>query len=625
MNYLSVEGISKRFGERTLFENLNFGIEKGKKVALIAPNGTGKTSLMRILALHEPPDSGLVVYRNGIRVALLEQEPEFNLESSVLETVFEGESPILNAIRDYELSLESQDPEAMQEAFERIDQLQAWDYETKARQILERLKISNFHQKVASLSGGQKRRLALAKLLLADAELLLLDEPTNHLDIDMIEWLEKYLSSSNITLLMITHDRYFLDRVCNEILELDQNTLFTYKGNYAYFLEKRNERYQSMASSISKAQNLYTKELDWMRRQPKARTTKSQARIDSFHQLSEKAHTRIAERQLLLAASMARLGNKVIEAHNLGMSYDNQNWLFRKFNYKFIPGERVGIIGVNGAGKSTFIKCLTKEIVAAEGRVEHGETVVFGYYGQEGLQFKHGQRVIELVQEIAENFELPGGKSIGAAQMLERFLFPRHAHYTQVEKLSGGEKRRLYLLTVLLKSPNVLILDEPTNDLDILTLNVLEEYLQSFAGCLIVISHDRFFLDKLVDHLFILEGNTNIKDFPGNYSLYRDYLLVQDNKEPETKAEVKKGDVQIKSNNSEPKEKTKLSYNEKREFEQLENEIAELESEKELLQEKLNSGNLNHEDLLNAGKRIALVIDLIDKKELRWLELSERA
>lgn len=625
MNYLSVEGISKRFGERALFENLNFGIDKGKKVALIAPNGTGKTSLMRILALHEPPDSGLVVYRNGIRVALLEQEPEFNPESSVLETIFEGESPILNAIRDYELSLESQDPEAMQEAFERIDQLQAWDYETKARQILERLKINNFHQKVISLSGGQKRRLALAKLLLADAELLLLDEPTNHLDIDMIEWLEKYLSASNITLLMITHDRYFLDRVCNEILELDQNTLFTYKGNYAYFLEKRNERYQSMAASISKAQNLYTKELDWMRRQPKARTTKSQARIDSFHQLSEKAHTRIAERQLLLAASMARLGNKVIEAHNLGMTYDNQNWLFRKFYYKFIPGERVGIIGVNGAGKSTFIKCLTKEIAAAEGRVEHGETVVFGYYGQEGLQFKQGQRVIELVQEIAENFELPGGKSIGAAQMLERFLFPRHAHYTQIEKLSGGEKRRLYLLTVLLKSPNVLILDEPTNDLDILTLNVLEEYLQSFAGCLIVISHDRFFLDKLVDHLFVLEGNTNIKDFPGNYSLYRDYLLVQDNKEPETKPDPKKEELQPKQNNPVAKEKSKLSFNEKREFEQLEKEITQLESEKSKLEEELNSGNLHHEELLKTGERIAKVIDLIDEKELRWLELSERA
>jgi ABC transport system ATP-binding/permease protein len=622
MNYLSVENISKKYAEKLLFENLSFGIDKGKKIALVAPNGTGKTSLLKILAGIEKPDTGQVVVRNGIRIALLEQEPFFDPELTVLETVFDGDNPMLNAIRYYESSMQTGNQKEIEKACEMLDNLNAWDYEAKARMILDKLKIVQLNHKTGLLSGGQKRRLALAKMMIAEADLLLLDEPTNHLDIDMIEWLEEYFSGTQLTLLMITHDRYFLDRVCNEILELDEGKLFHYKGNYSYFLEKRELRYESFASEIAKAQNLYKKELDWMRRQPKARTTKSQSRIYSFYDLSEKAHQKISERQLQLGSAMSRLGNKVINADKIGLKFENTGWLFRQFSYRFLPGERVGILGPNGSGKSTLVKVLTGMLAPDEGDVETGETVVFGYYGQEGLKWKEGHRVIDHLKEIAEVFELPGGKTISAAQMLEKFLFPRNVQYGLVENLSGGEKRRLYLLTVLLKNPNVLILDEPTNDLDILTLNVLEDYLESFAGCLIIISHDRFFLDKLADHLFVFEPGGNIKDFPGNYSQYSNYLQNTE-KEKQVNARIVKTNSPV--NTVAQHERKKLSYKEKREFEELTSEIELLEKEKEKLTNKLNSGSTTHEELMETGEKLTTIVNMLEEKELRWLELAELA
>ncbi|MCO6495750.1 MAG: ABC-F family ATP-binding cassette domain-containing protein [Bacteroidetes bacterium] len=617
MNFLSAENLTRRFGERTLFENINFGIEKGDKVALVAPNGTGKTSLMRILVGIEQPDKGQVVIRNGITVALLEQEPNFDPMSTVLESIFEGNSPIAKAVSNYTESMESGDSDSIQRAYEQLDNLNAWDYEAKAEQILAKLNITQLKQLTGNLSGGQKRRLDLAKVLLSEPDLLLLDEPTNHLDIEMVEWLEQYLNASNITLFMITHDRYFLDRVCNTIIEIDEQQLYSYNGNYQYFLEKREERYANMVSNITKAKNLYHRELEWIRRQPKARTTKSQSRIDAFDDLSKQAHRKIADRQLHLKSDMIRLGNKVINANSIGVTFDEEHWLFRKFTHKFLSGERVGIVGANGSGKSTLIKTLIGQIKPTEGTIDTGDTVIFGYFGQDGLKYKEGQRMIELVKEIADNFELPEGMSVNSSQLLERFLFPRNSHYTPIEKLSGGEKRRLYLLTVLLRKPNVLILDEPTNDLDLLTLNVLEEYLENFGGCLIIISHDRFFLDKLCDHLFVFEDNHTIKDFPGNYSQYKEFLEI---KEPETivSKPVKEAQKPI------PKtEKKKLSYKEKLEFENLPLEIAQLETQKNELTQKLNDKSLSQTALVEISETISKIITQIEDKELRWLELSE--
>lgn len=623
MNYLSAENISKKYGDKQLFENLNFGIERGAKVALVAPNGTGKTSLMKILAGLEPPDSGKAVVRNGIRVALLEQDPQLAPNSTIMESVFEGEGPIAKAITDYKLSIESNNPDSMHKAYEQMDNLNAWDYEAKAEQILDRLRITQYDQVVGNLSGGQKRRIALAKLLVSEPDVLLLDEPTNHLDIDMIEWLEKYLSASQITLLMITHDRYFLDRVCNEIVEIDMGKMFSYKGNYSYFLEKRDERYQNLASGIAKAQNLYSKELDWIRRQPKARTTKSQSRVDAFDDLSKKAHQKIADRQLQLQAEMTRLGNKVIHAEKIGVYFEENNWLFRNFSYKFLPGERVGILGRNGSGKSTLIKALTGIIKPSEGRIETGDTVVFGYFGQDGLVYKPSHRIIDLVNEIADNFEMPEGRQVNAAQLLERFMFPRNVHYTPIDKLSGGEKRRLYLLTVLLKKPNVLVLDEPTNDLDILTLNVLEDYLESFAGCLIIISHDRFFLDKLADHLFVFEEGKQIRDFPGNYSQYKEIVLNEDSPTlPETPKETKAA-AQTTSPIPQDSEKKKMSFKEKLEYEKIPEEIEALEKQKEEITAKLNDSSCSHDDLRKLGDKLNYIMAKLEEKETRWLELAE--
>lgn len=622
MNLISVEQVSKKYGDKQLFTQLSFGISKGQKIAVVAPNGSGKSSLLKLIVGKETPDEGIISVRNGIRLGLLDQDPYFDPQSTVLDTLFDSDSPVSLAYKAYYKAMESDDVVAIQKACDQMDALAAWDYEAKASQVLSQLSIHFVSQKIQSLSGGQKRRLALAMLLLSEPDVLLLDEPTNHLDIKMIEWLEKYLSQNSITLFMITHDRYFLDRVCTQIIELDRQTLFRYEGNYAYFLEKREERYRNFEASLEKTKNLYSRELEWVRKQPKARTTKSQSRVDAFEELKVKAHQRITNRQLALKSKMTRLGGKVINIEKAGMSFDNGNkWLFRNFSYRFLPGERVGILGDNGTGKSTLLKAILNKIKLTEGRIDKGETVQIGYFGQEGIQFKEGQRVLEWVKEIAEHFEIADGLAGNASQLLERFLFPRHMHYTPIEKLSGGEKRRLYLLSILVGSPNVLILDEPTNDLDLMTLAVLEDYLESFAGSLIIVSHDRFFLDKLVDHLFVFDSSEEmgIKDFPGNYSQYFDFLQTTSETKNENK-EKKEPEKQLKPSSN--GNKTKLSFKEQYEFKQLEEELSRLEQEKNDLTVILNSGNLSHQELQQNARKLEEVLVAIEQKENRWLELS---
>lgn len=626
MNYLSVENLTKRYGERLMFENLSFGLDKGQKTALIARNGSGKTTLLNILARIDTADAGEVVYRNDIKVSFLPQEPHFDGSSRVGDVLFHSDKPAVRAIRLYESAMGSENAEAMQEAIEEMDRTQAWDFETQVKQILTQLKIHHFDQTVNTLSGGQKRRLALAGVLIEEPDFLILDEPTNHLDLEMIEWLEEFLKTSNLTLLMVTHDRYFLENVCNEIIELENQQIYKYKGSYSYYLEKKEEREENLQSEIGKAQNLMRKELEWMRRQPKARGTKSKARQDAFYDLKATAHQKIRKDEMELNVNMTRLGSKILELHSIQKSYDELA-IINDFSYKFKRGEKVGIIGPNGVGKSTFLNLIMGLEQPNAGTIKTGETVVFGYYSQSGLDFKPGKRVIEVIKEIAEYIPLEKGKTYSAAQMLERFLFPRSQHYVVVDKLSGGEKRRLFLLTVLMKNPNFLILDEPTNDLDVLTLTVLEDFLQSFSGCVLVVTHDRFFMDRLVDHVFIFEGKGEIRDFPGNYTQYRikKQLEIAEQKAQQQELEKKTETVRTEKKETPQQEKKKLSYKEKREFEQLSSEIEILEKEKAKLTEQLNSGALDHEKLQEAGARIQEVIDELDEKELRWLELSEFA
>ena len=620
MNVLSVEDVSKRYGEKVLFEGVSFGINLGSRVAFVARNGTGKSSLLQILAGKDSPDSGMVTWRNGIRVGYLAQDPDFDGESTILDTLFQTDTPLVRAIRQYELSIVREDTDMMQKAIEQIDHLNGWDYEARAKQILSVLKIDRFEQQVKTLSGGQLKRLALAHLLLDTPDFLILDEPTNHLDIAMVEWLEEQLATAKTTLLMVTHDRYFLNNVCSELIELERGEIYRYKGNYEYFLEKRAERHLAAQAEHDKAKNLFSKELEWMRRQPKARTTKSKARIQSFHDLKHTVHNQHKENSLSIETSMERLGSKVLELHRVGMSYGDR-CLIADLNYKFTKQDRLGIVGDNGSGKSTLLKIMTQQLEPSKGKVVLGETVVFGYYGQKGLTYKPGQRVIEVIKDVAEVIPMPKGGSRTAAQMLELFLFPRHTHYVHVEKLSGGEKRRLYLLTVLMKNPNFLILDEPTNDLDILTLNVLEEYLGAFKGCLVIVSHDRFFMDKLVNHLFVFRDEGEVKDFPGNYSQYRDWEKLNASKRDSSPKETEKREVQEKPK---PKsEKKKLSYNEQREFDSLTTRIEELEQQKEELTKLLNTGEGSHEELADWGKQFQSVQDELDESEMRWLELSE--
>ncbi len=625
MHYVSVEGLTKSYGIKPLFSNISFNIEEGDKIALIARNGSGKSTLLRILSGTETADEGKVWISKDVTVALFEQEPQFNESASIIDNIFYHNHPIIKAIRQYELASEEDDANGLSDAIIKMDELGAWDFDSKVKQIFGKLNIHHLNQQVSTLSGGQRKRVALAKTLIDIGfehkhVLLIMDEPTNHLDVEMVEWLEHYLNQEKLTLLLVTHDRYFLDAVCNEIIELDRETLYVYRGDYEQYLEKKTARIESELSSIDKAKNLYRKELEWIRKQPKARTTKSKSRIDAFSNVEAKAKTRIEDQQMELQVKMTRLGGKVVELKKLYKAYGEKQ-ILKGFDYTFKKGERVGVIGKNGAGKSTFINILQGLEEADSGKVNIGETVVFGNYSQTGLQVKEDMRVIEFVKDIAESFPLANGGSLSASQFLQLFLFPPEQQFTYISKLSGGEKRRLHLLSILFRNPNFLILDEPTNDLDLPTLGVLENFLSEFQGCLVIVSHDRYFMDRLVDHLFVFEGDGEIRDFPGNYSQYR--IWVKD-KEQETQAnkyvEQKKQETAPVVQN---KEKKKVSYKEKREFETLQEEIANLEKEKVQVQEKLNSGNSGFEELQQLAGRIGEITALLDEKEMRWLELSE--
>lgn len=617
MNYLSVENISKSYGERTLFENLSFGINKDQKIAFIAKNGSGKTTILNIIAGKDTPDTGQVVMRKDIKIEFLSQEPELQSDLTIEENIFASDNDILKVIENYEKALENpDDTEIYQKAFEAMDRHQAWDFETQYKQILSKLKLDNLKQTVNNLSGGQKKRLALAIVLLNKPDLLILDEPTNHLDLEMIEWLEDYFAKENITLFMVTHDRYFLERVCNEIIELDQGKIYGYRGNYSYYLQKKEERLLAEQASVEKAKNLYVKELDWMRRQPKARTTKSKSRIDDFYVIKEKAHARRKEHQVELEINMERLGNKVIELHNVSKSF-NDKVILDKYSYNFLPGERIGVIGKNGTGKSTFLNILTQKIQPDNGKVITGETIKIGYYTQAGINVKPEQKVIDVIREFGDYIPLAKGRMLSAAQLLERFLFDRKKQYDYVEKLSGGELKRLYLCTVLIQNPNFLILDEPTNDLDIVTLNVLESFLLDYPGCLIVVSHDRYFMDKIVDHLFVFRGNGVVEDFPGNYSDFRTY---EDSIEPEKDDTPKE-----KSNWKEKQVQNGLTYQEQKELQKIERELKDLELSKKKIEQEFVENLVQPEDIEKKSNELQDIIQKMESKEERWFELLEKS
>ena len=621
INFVSVENVAKAFGERILFDNISFGINEGQKIGFVAKNGTGKTSLLEIITKVHEPDSGQVIYRKGLKVASLPQEPVFQKGLTVEQAVFAGDNEILKAIDEYEKALQNpDDAELYQKAFDKMDQLQAWDFETQYKQILSKLKLTDLSRKVEMLSGGQKKRLALANVLLSKPELIFLDEPTNHLDLEMIEWLETYFATEKITLFMVTHDRYFLENVCNEIVELDQGNMYSYKGNYAYYLEKKEQRLAQEQTELTKAKHLYKKELDWMRRQPKARTTKSKSRIDDFFEIKEKAHQRRQDHQVTLEINMERMGSKIIELHKITKSYGDLK-IVDKMEYVFKRGERIGIIGKNGTGKSSFLNLLTGKELPDNGKVVVGDTIKIGYYTQSGIKIKPGQKVIEVIKEFGEYIPLKKGRQISAGQLLERFLFDRKKQYDFVEKLSGGERKRLFLCTVLIQNPNFLILDEPTNDLDIVTLNVLEEFLLDFPGCLLVVSHDRYFMDKIVDHLFVFRGNAVIEDFPGNYSDYRSY-----ENSPTPKTEKATNDKKPKQEKGEWKKKNTsvLSFNEQKEFSKIESQISKLVLKKKEIEAVFAKGELEGDALIEKSKDLKKIQDDIEEKEMRWMELAEK-
>lgn len=622
ISYLQVDELTKSFGDLVLFENISFGIAEGQRIGLIAKNGTGKTTLLNILTGKESHDSGSVVFRRDLKVAYLEQDPAFPPHLTVLEACFRSGNDIVALIAEYEQVMASGDHSRLDSILQQMDMLKAWDYEQRVKQILSQLKIRDFDQKISELSGGQLKRVALANVLITEPELIVLDEPTNHLDLDMTEWLEEYLQRARLSLLMVTHDRYFLDRVCNEIIEIDQQQLYQYKGNYSYYLEKRQERVDAQNSEIDRANNLLRKELDWMRRQPQARGTKAKSRIDAFYDLEKKAQQVRDAGNVRLEMKGAYIGKKIFEAKHLYKSFGDIK-ILEDFNYIFARYEKMGIVGNNGTGKSTFVKMLMGQVQPDKGEFEIGETVNFGYYSQDGLQFDEQMKVIDVVQDIAEVIDLGNGNRLTASQFLQHFLFAPEKQHNYVYKLSGGEKRRLYLCTVLIKNPNFLVLDEPTNDLDIMTLNILEEYLRSFKGCVIVVSHDRYFMDKVVDHLLAFRGNARIKDFPGNYSQYREWKEVQELLEKE-KAQSAKATESKPRKEAEPKEeKKKLSYKEKREFEELDELIPRLEEEKTQLETEMSSGTLSPDELLSKSTRISRLIEEIDEKTTRWIELSE--
>jgi ATP-binding cassette subfamily F protein uup len=621
MNYLSVENLTKSFADRLLFADLTFGIDQGQKVAIVAKNGSGKTTLLRCLMDLEQIDSGRVVYRNDIRVAFMEQTENMDESQTILESIFDHDLPELKALKKYNEALIDNDQDKLNECYEELTELNAWDYEVRVNQILSVLKLTDSRRLISSLSGGQKKRVALAKTLLSEADFMILDEPTNHLDLDMIEWLESYLSTSKSTLLMVTHDRYFLEVVCDTIFELSEETLYQYKGNFSYYLEKKAEREEQLQSTIDKARNTFRKELDWIRRQPKARSTKSKSRVDAFDDIKKTAHQRIDKDEIEIPIKMERLGTKILELHHMGKSF-GETKILNDFSYHFKRKERVGIVGQNGAGKTTFLNLIQGKESLDKGKVVVGETIVFGYYSQELIQVDPNKRVIEVIKDIAEFIPLEKGKQLSAAQLLERFLFSRDAHYQYVHKLSGGEKRRLKLLTVLMSNPNFLILDEPTNDLDIFVMSVLEDYLQLFEGCLIVVSHDRYFMDKMVDHLFVFEGDGEIKDIIGNYTDYRKNQKLEARElknNPPKEVVIKEQPAFVEK----PVEKRKLSFKEKQEYENLPNEIEQLESAKERLTLELSDGSSNNQQIMEIGNQLAKVVSELEQKSDRWLELAE--
>ncbi len=620
VSYLQVDELTKSFGDLVLFRNISFGIAEGQRIGLIAKNGAGKTTLLNIIAGKEDYDTGNVVFRRDLRIGYLNQDPQYPSDISVLEACFHSENDVVKLISKYEKAMNSGNHENLDELLAQMDQLKAWDYEQRAKQILSILKINNFNQKIGELSGGQLKRIALANVLITEPDLLILDEPTNHLDIEMTEWLEEYLNRSNISLLMVTHDRYFLDRVCSEIIEIDNRQIYLYKGNYSYYIEKRQERIDTQNTDLERANNLFRKELEWMRRQPQARATKAKARIDSFYDLEEKLHIEKSAGNIKLEVKSSYIGNKIFEAKHIYKNFGNLK-ITENFNYIFARYEKMGIVGNNGTGKSTFIKMLMGEIQPDKGEFDIGETINFGYYSQDGLNFDEKMKVIDVVQNIAEVIDLGGGNRLTASQFLQHFLFTPEKQYSFVHKLSGGEKRRLYLCTVLIKNPNFLVLDEPTNDLDIITLNILEDYLSNYKGCVIVVSHDRYFMDKVVDHLLVFNGNADIRDFPGNYTQYREWKAIKALEEKETTRQnqpIKKTVERTKK-----QEKKKLSFKEQREFETLDSEIPALEVLKQEIEQMLSSGTLSQDELLKKSNQIEKLINEIDIKTLRWLELSE--
>lgn len=614
MNYLSVDKLAKRYADKTLFENVSFGIDQGQKTALVGLNGTGKSTLFRILMSQETADDGDFSFNNKIRISMLPQEPRINDHYSILDYVLGGNDAVSILVRDYENALVTGDQTALDKLLPRMDQENAWDFESRAQQILGQLGIHDLLVPANTLSGGQQKRVALARVLIESPDFLLLDEPTNHLDLEVIEWLEKYLSTQKMTLLLVTHDRYFLEAVTNDILELDNSSIYRYKGSYSYFLEKKVERQEIEAREIDKAKNLMRKELDWIRRQPKARGTKAKYRVEAFDDLKKQASKRIETNEVSIGLAGQRLGRKILELEEISKGYGELR-LIENFSYTFKKNDRVGIVGKNGTGKSTLVNILSGSLTTDSGQRTVGETVVFGHYKQEGLEFATGSRVIEEVTDIAEYIELSDGSRVTASQLLQQFNFSREKQYDYTEKLSGGEKRRLQLLKVLMGNPNFLILDEPTNDLDLQTLNTLEEYLEKYRGCLVVVTHDRYFLDRLVDHLFVLDGHGAVKDFPGNFTDYRNVAIIPKKKEQPTK----------KSNAAKTAKRTrKLSYNEQREFDNLEGEIAKLEEEKLELSQQLSQPNQDYEKLVKLGTRLEEIKAAIEVKELRWLELSEK-
>jgi len=623
MNFLSVENITKSFGDRMIFEELAFGIDQGQKVAIVAKNGTGKTTLLRCLTGLETLDSGRIVFRNDIRVAFMEQSEEMHGDHTILEEVFRHDLPELNAVKLYNLAMASGDQDALHDAFEKLSELNAWDIEVRVQQILSVLKLDDTSQQINTLSGGQKKRVALAKVLIAEPDFLILDEPTNHLDLDMIEWLEEYLSKSKSTILMVTHDRYFLEVVCDTILEMEDRTIYKYKGNFSYFLEKKAEREDARQSTVEKAKNQFRKELDWMRRQPKARGTKQKARIEAFHETKKVAGQRFDEDEIEIPVKMERLGSKILELHKIGKSFGDKV-MIKNFNYTFKRQERLGIVGHNGSGKSTFLNIILEKLPLDSGKIIVGDTVHFGYYNQELLKVEDDKKVIDVIRDIAEFIPLEKGKQMSAAQFLEQFLFPRDMHYNFVYKLSGGEKRRLKLMTILMQNPNFLILDEPTNDLDIFVMSVLEDYLRSFQGCLIVVSHDRYFMDKMVDHVFVFEGDGAIKDIIGNYTEYRKQVTLDSKRDKKASdSEIVIETVKVTQMTTTSTEKKKLSFKEKMEYDSLEKEIETLESKKEKMTAILSSGTSSNNEVMEAGEKLGKIVADLEMKTDRWLELAE--